>query len=120
MRRIILGIIAGFVIWSVAWLTGILIAWMLWDSLVHYFSDLALLTPLLITAGASVIAGFSAALIARENTKTPLILSGVVLVVVVAVQLYVWDRIELWFHLAWWASLIPMIILGGKLKRVLV
>ena len=88
-----------------------------WDNLVSYFSDLILLTPLFINAFASVVAGFAAALVARENTKTPLILSVMVLIVVISVQLYAWDRINFRFHLAFWASLIPMMILGGKLKK---
>ncbi len=119
MRHSILGIVTGFIVWLIGLLLGILIAWMLWDVMASYFGDLVFLIPILIIAFASLIAGFAAALVAREYTKTPLILSVVLLIVGISFQLFNGDTIELWYYLAFWVLIISMTILGGNLKKIL-
>jgi uncharacterized membrane protein YeaQ/YmgE (transglycosylase-associated protein family) len=81
------------------------------------FSAAQLVVPLILSAVCSIIAGFVAALIAKENSKSPLILGILLLVVGIFVQIAVWDKIPLWYHLTFWILLIPMTIFGGKLRR---
>ncbi len=122
MLRIILGIVAGFIVWSILWVgfDALLRAvWTGYDESVKAmtFSSSMLIVPLVLSAVVSIISGFVAALIARENAKSPLILGILLVVVGVIVQLGVWDKIPLWYHLTFWILLIPMTILGGKLKK---
>jgi uncharacterized protein (DUF983 family) len=74
-----------------------------------------LIVPLILSAVCSITAGFVAALIAGENSKSPLILGALLLIAGIFAQMGVWDKIPLWYHLAFWILLIPMTVLGGKL-----
>jgi uncharacterized membrane protein YeaQ/YmgE (transglycosylase-associated protein family) len=122
MLRIIFGIVAGFLVWSILWvgidavLKGV---WTDYNRSVEamIFSAAQLVVPLILSAVCSIIAGFVAALIAKENSKSPLILGILLLVVGIFVQIAVWDKIPLWHHLTFWILLIPMTIFGGKLRR---
>ncbi len=122
MLRIIFGIVAGFLVWSILWvgidavLKGV---WTDYNRSVEAmsFSAAQLVVPLILSAVCSIIAGFVAALIAKENSKSPLILGILLLVVGIFVQIAVWDKIPLWYHLTFWILLIPMTIFGGKLRR---
>jgi len=38
------------------------------------------------------------------------------LIVGVIVQMGVWDKIPLWYHLTFWILLVPMTVLGGRLR----
>ncbi len=121
MLKIILGIIAGFVVWSILWVASDAIlraVWTNYDESVAAmsFSTAMLIVPLILSAVVSIISGYIAALIAGENTKSPLILGIILLIVGVLVQMSVWEQIPLWYHLTFWILLVPMTILGGKLK----
>ncbi len=123
MLRIILGVVAGFFVWSILWvgidavLKGV---WAGYKENVEAmsFSPAMLIVPLILSAVCSIIAGFVAALIARENSKSPLILGALLLIVGIFVQIGVWDKIPLWYHLAFWILLIPMTVFGGKLIQL--
>jgi uncharacterized membrane protein YeaQ/YmgE (transglycosylase-associated protein family) len=120
MLRIILGVIVGFVVWSILWVGVDPILRMVWtdyDESVKAmtFSSTMLIVPLILSAIVSIISGFIAALIAKENSKSPLILGILLLIVGIFVQISVWDKIPLWYNLAFWILLIPMTVLGGRL-----
>ena len=122
MWKIALGVIVGFLVWSILWvgfdalLRAVLTSY---DESVKAmtFSSLMLILLLVLSAVVSTISGFIAALISKENSKSPLILGILLLIVGVIVQMGVWDKIPLWYHLTFWILLIPMTILGGKLKK---
>jgi hypothetical protein len=122
MLKIILGVFVGFFVWSILWvgidavLRGM---WAAYDESVEAmsFSAAMLIVPLILSAVCSVIAGAVAALIAKENLISPLILGVLLLVVGIFVQMGVWEKIPLWYHLAFWILLIPMTVFGGKLIR---
>jgi hypothetical protein len=121
MLKIILGIIAGFVVWSILWVAGDAVLRAVWTSYdesvkAMNFSFAMLIVPLILSAVVSIISGYIAALIAGENSKSPLILGIILLIVGVLVQMSVWEQIPLWYHLTFWILLVPMTILGGKLK----
>lgn len=135
MLRVILGVIAGFIAWSILWVGS--------DQLLHTFSPgwygahqdrmaLAIfngdsfnadttvaIVGLVRSAIASFMAGFLAAVVAGENRRSPLILGILLLVIGIAVQLYVWNVLPIWFHLIFWLMLIPVTILGGRIKKTL-
>ncbi len=121
MLRIFLGVTVGFVVWSILWVgvDAILRAvWTSYDESVKAmtFSSSMLIVPLVLSAVVSIISGFVAALISRENSKSSLILGILLLIVGIFVQMSVWDKIPLWYHLTFLILLIPMTILGGKLR----
>ncbi len=121
MLRIFLGVTVGFVVWSILWVgvdTILRAVWTSYDESVKAmtFSSSMLIVPLVLSAVVSIISGFAAALISRENSKSSLILGILLLIVGIFVQMSVWDKIPLWYHLTFLILLIPMTILGGKLR----
>ena len=133
MLRIILGVIAGFIAWSILWVGS--------DQLLHTFSPgwygahqdrvalavangesfnadtVIVIIGLIRSAITTIMAGFIAAVVAGENRRSTLILGIILLIVGVAVQLNLWNVYPVWFHLIFWLMLIPLTILGGKMKQ---
>ena len=64
----------------------------------------------------SIAAGYVAATLAKENSRSPLYLGVLLLLVGIAFQAAAWNRIPLWYHLPFLLLLIPMSVLGGKLR----
>ena len=121
MLRIFLGIIVGFIVWSILWVgidAVLRTIWVSYDESVRAmtFSTTMLIVPLVLSAVVSIISGFVAALIARENSKSPVTLGILLLIAGIFVQMNVWDKIPLWYNLAFWILLIPMTFLGGRLQ----
>ena len=133
MGRIILGAIVGFVVWSVIWVGSEKIMSAIWPEWygAHQVAfeaavkDGGAFTPdttilvMNIVRGSivSIICGFLAALIARENRRSPLIL-GVLLVafslVIVAMSKGI---VPAWYLTILTILLLPMTMLGGNLKK---
>jgi sugar phosphate permease len=65
---------------------------------------------------ASIIAGFLAAFVANGNRNALLILSVLLLIVGILVQMSMGSQIPLWYNAIFLVLLIPMTILGGRLK----
>lgn len=123
MLRVILGIIVGFFVWSILWVGFDALLRAIWTSYdegakTMTFSSAMLIVPLVLSAVVSIVSGFVAALISRKNSKAPLILGILLLIVGIFVQLSVWDKIPLWYHLAFWILLVPMTMFGGNLKKL--
>lgn len=132
MLRIILGVVVGFIAWTIIWIGSDQLFQSLspgWfraqkDAMALAVANASAYNPdamviiidLVRSAIASILAGFLAAVIARENRRSPLILGILLLVVGIAVQVSVWNVFPIWFHLIFLAMLIPMTILGGRLK----
>ena len=133
MLRIILGVIVGFVAWSILWVGS--------DQLLISFSpdwygfhqhsfqaamvnqssftpDTTILIMHLVRAVIiSIMAGFLAAMVAGENRKAPLALGVLLLLFGIAVEAFAWSYLPIWYHLVFLLLLIPMTILGGKMRQ---
>jgi hypothetical protein len=128
-----LGVIVGFVVWSIVWVGGeALLAKVSPDWLGAYSlaaekalvngTELALdpaiaaihLVRSFIT---SIIAGYMAALAAGEYKRSTLILGILLVLVGVAVEYMTLAIAPLWYHILFVIFLIPMTMLGGKLRR---
>ena len=131
MVRIILGVIAGFIAWSILWVGSdqILIATLDWygehqsafkDALTNGGSFQASTTILVMNLVRSVIisliAGYLAALIANENRRAPLALGILLLLFGIMVQAIAWRYIPIWYPLLFLGLLVPVTIVGGKLR----
>lgn len=75
-----------------------------------------LLTHIVCGSIASLMSGFLAALIARENKRGPLILGFLLLAFVLLKAVMSWQYVPLWYHVIFTALLLLMAIIGGKLK----
>ena len=65
----------------------------------------------------SLMSGFLAVFVANEAKKTTIVLGVLLLAFGLYVQLSVWKYIPIWYHLLFLLLLVPMTIMGGKLKK---
>lgn len=132
MLKIILGAIAGFVVWSILWVGSDAVFMAIFASYREYMEGFnnALQTkqPFEINSTilflthiksfiCSIISGVVAALIAKENTKSTFLLGILLLAFGAFIQSIYWNYLPLWYHLAFLLMLIPMSVLGGKLRK---
>ena len=131
MVRIIFGVIAGFFAWAILWFGGEQIISAIWPAFgAHQLAFQAavehgtsftanatfLLVHIVLASIVSVIAGFVAALIAGENRRAPLILGFVLVAFGLLKVVMSWPYVPIWYHVLFTAVLIPMTIIGGRLK----
>lgn len=132
MGKIILGVVVGFIVWLVLWIGSDLV---LMTTLPNWYGrhqtefeaavnnqtpfavdSMILIIGLIRSVIFSVISGFLAALIAKENNKSTLGLGILLLLFGILVQSIFWNYVPMWYHIPFLLLLIPMTTLGGKLK----
>jgi hypothetical protein len=132
MVRIVLGVIAGFFAWAIAWVGTEKILSAIWPEWfgAHQLAFQAaiehgglftadstiLLIHIVLGSIVSVMSGFLAALIAGESKRAPLILGFLLVAVGLLKVVMSWPYVPIWYHVIFTAILLPMTILGGKLK----
>jgi hypothetical protein len=132
MIRIVLGVIAGFFAWVIVWvgveqiLIAILPEWygapqLAFQEAIEKGASFTaetrlLLSHIVIGSVVSVMSGFLAALIADENKRVPLILGFLLLALGLLKLVMSWAYVPIWYHMIFTAMLLPMAIVGGKLK----
>ncbi len=132
MVRIILGVVAGFIAWSILWIGGEEVLRMLspgWYGAhqleaekamfnrSEFTSDTTILMISLIRSIiTSIVAGYLAAVVAGENNRTALILGALLLAFGLMVQIMAWNYMPVWYHIIFLFLLVPMTLLGAKLK----
>ena len=131
IARIVFGVIAGFFAWVIAWIgaeKALSTIWAEWFG-AHQVAFTAaiknggqftadstiLLVQIFLAAIVSVMSGFLAALIARENKRAPLILGVLLLAFGLLKMAMSWPFVPIWYHVVFTALLIPMAMVGGKL-----
>jgi uncharacterized membrane protein (DUF485 family) len=132
MLRIILAAIVGFIVWTILWVGSDAVFIAISTSYRAYMdgfqkaletkqpfelSSTILLLTLFKSFFCSLISGFITALIAGENNKSTLLLGILLLAFGIFIQSVYWNYIPLWYHISFLLLLIPMTILGGKLKK---
>lgn len=133
MGRIILGVIVGFIAWSILWVGGDEAIAMLspgwygahklafekaaFNNTPFEASPTILIIYLIRSVITSFLSGFLAAFVANENRRTTMILGVVLLIVGIGVQAMAWSLLPIWYHLAFLLLLIPVTIAGGYLKK---
>ena len=132
MVRIVLGVIAGFFAWAIVWvgsekiLSAISPNWfgahqLAFQAAIEHGGPFTadstiLLMHIVLGSIVSVMSGFLAALIAGENKRAPLILGFLLLAVGLLKVVMSWPYVPIWYHVAFTAILLPMTIMGGRLK----
>ncbi|MBK9155498.1 MAG: hypothetical protein IPM25_15030 [Chloracidobacterium sp.] len=132
MVRIILGVVAGFIVWSILWVGSDQVLMNLsrdwygahqngFETAMMNGQPFAVDTTILVlhiirSIIFSLMAGFLAAFIANENRKAPLVLGILLLLFGLGVQVMVWNYLPVWYHVVFLGLLVPMTVVGGKLK----
>ena len=131
MVRIVLGVIAGFFAWVIVWFGSEKILSAIWPAFgFHQVAFQAaiehggkftadttmLLVHIVLGSIVSVMSGFLAALIAGENKRAPLVLGFLLVAFGLLKAVLSWPYVPIWYHVIFTALLIPMTIVGGKLK----
>lgn len=130
--RVALGVIVGFIVWTIVWIGGDQTLRGLWpDFNVHMLAaeramvnneaftgnTLIEIVNLLRSFITSILAGYMAALVAGEYGKTTMILGVILIIVGIMFQYMAWNLAPAWYHIVFILGLMPMTILGGKLRR---
>lgn len=130
--RIALGVIVGFVVWSIVWIGGDQTLRGIWaDYNVHMLAAERALVNNEVFAGdttieianlirsfiTSIIAGYMAALVAGEFRRTTMVLGILLILFGIFVQYFAWNLAPIWYHIIFILMLLPMTILGGRLRR---
>ncbi|MGH9949587.1 MAG: hypothetical protein ACRD6X_20635 [Pyrinomonadaceae bacterium] len=126
-----LGVIVGFFAWLIVWIGIEKVISAIWPAFgahqdafqaaIEHGGQFAaaagfLVIHIVLASIVSVIAGFLAAMIAGENRRAPLVL-GFLLLAMGLLKLFMsWPYVPIWYHVIFTAILIPMTIIGGKLK----
>ena len=132
MVRIALGVISGFFAWALVWVGSEKILSAIWPdwfgahqvafqaAIEHggqFTADSTiLLMHIVLGSIVSVMSGFLAALIAGENKRAPLILGFLLLAFGLLKVVMSWPYVPIWYHVIFTAILLPMTIMGGRLK----
>ncbi len=133
MLRIILGVIVGFVVWTIIWVGSdqVLMGSIGWYGEHQLGFEKAMLnktpfSPLMIVLIMNVvrgvittlIAGYITAIVTNENKRSTLILGILLLVCGAIVEVMAWNYLPIWYHFVFLFLLIPVTIAGGKLKTI--
>lgn len=134
MIRAVLGVIAGFFVWIVLWvgiekvLIAILPEWYgapqlafqhAVENRVDQFSaeTRLLLSHVVIASVVALVSGLLASLVAGENKRTPVILGFLLVALGLLKVVMSWAYVPVWYHIIFTAVLLPMAIIGAKMKR---
>lgn len=132
MLRIILGVIAGFIVWSIVWvgmdalLSAISPGWFgkIFNEFQNAVNRSEPFTPpvsvsiylIFQSIVCSLIAGFTTAAIAKESRKSTLALGVLLLLTGIFVEASNWNYFPVWYHVLFLALLIPVTVLSGRLQ----
>jgi len=133
MIRIILGVVAGFIAWLIVWIGSEKIIGAIWPAFSvnqKAFEEVVkngpgasgftadtpmLLAQLILGLAVSLLAGILSALIAGENSRAPMVVGILLLLMGIAKAVMSWQYVPLWYHIVFTAILLPLAIVGGKL-----
>ena len=120
--RIILGALAGVVVWLIAVTVCDVIIRKLWVEYAQVEKSLVFTLPMMIarlleSAACSVLSGFVAALIAKERIKAAAGAGIVLLAFFLPFHISIWSKFPVWYHLVFFTSLPLLSLAGGYLWR---
>ena len=120
MFRTILGVIVGFVAWSMAWLAGGQFVQRVFPGAVGADGSSSNVSYLLALIVLSILASLAAGFLARSTSAsrkiTPELVLGVLLLIAgVGIETGYWEQLPLWYHATFLVLLFPVTLLGGRL-----
>lgn len=120
MKRTILALVAGFVLWAV-------VATLLNFGLRAGLSGYSLAEPtmsftlsmkvarLILGALSSLAAGAVTALVAPARRSLPWVLGFIILALFIPGHVRIWAKFPVWYHLTFLVTLVPLVVLGAAL-----
>ena len=132
MLRIVLGVIAGFVAWSILWVGSdqLMIQSIGWygehqnafqramfNKEAFSPDTTVLIMNIIRSIIVSLIAGYVAALVANEARRTTIALGVFLLLFGIMVEGIAWNYLPLWYHFIFLFLLIPVTMAGGRLRK---
>jgi hypothetical protein len=121
MTRKLLAAVAGFAAWFVVATVcdrALRLAWPGYAEVLPTLSfSLGMLGARLAEGAASTIAaGAIAAWIARRGVAAPVAVGALLLLLFVPTHAMLWSRFPVWYHLVFLGSLLPLTLLGARLR----
>lgn len=121
MKRAILGIAAGLVCWIMLvsvlnrglriFVAGYAVA----EGAMSFTLGM-LVARLLIAALTSLIAGALVRWLAPTSMRAPLLLGVILLIAFIPVHVRLWSLFPFWYHMVFLVTLIPLVMLGSRLR----
>ena len=122
MTKMIAGIVAGLIAWTIVATIGNLMFRVAWPGYAEaeismMFTLAMMVARLLLGALSSLCAGFVVAWITKRNGTGAKVLGIVVTAMFFPVHYVLWDKFPIWYHVIFLASLFPLTLLGAKLSQ---
>jgi len=122
MTKMIAGIVAGLIAWTIVATIGNLMFRVAWPGYAEaeismMFTLAMMVARLLLGALSSLCAGFVVAWITKRNGTGAKVLGIVVTAMFFPVHYLLWDKFPIWYHVIFLASLFPLTLLGAKLSQ---
>ena len=122
MKRVILALVVGFLVW---WVVATLLNFGLRAGFAGYtlaeptmsFTLGMKVARLILGALASLAAGATAGLIAPARKAVPWVLGAIILAFFIPVHVQIWAKFPVWYHLEFLGTLVPLVGFGGALTR---
>ena len=120
--RVVLAIVAGFVVWFAAATVGNFgIRWLVPGysevEKTMDFSSGMLFARLVLGAVASIAAGAACIAVARNARAAIYLFAVLLLALFVPVHVGLWAKFPVWYHIVFLGSLAPLVVVGANLLR---
>ena len=120
--RFVLAIAASFVAWFAVATLGNLAVRGLFPGYVEVekamdFSLGMLVARLALGAAASLAAGAASVVMSPHSRVATYLFALLLLALFVPIHLSLWSKFPVWYHLVFLSSLVPLVLLGAKLRR---
>ena len=124
MKRKVLGVVAGLVVFVVVATIAGLIMRAAWADYARVAEAMTFTLPMMIArlsigAIATIAAGWTTAVIVRQSRLARLMPGLVLLLLFVPQHVRLWNAFPAWYHLTFLISIVPLIHLGGTLSLAL-
>jgi hypothetical protein len=121
MIRKVAGVAAGLVAWIAVATVANLLLRVSWSGYAaaevsSTFTPGMLLARLVVGALSSICAGFAIASIIKSRGTAVTILGVVLIALFIPVHYRLWDKFPVWYHLIFLVSLMPLTLLGARLR----
>ena len=121
MLKNVIGVVVGFLVWSVLWIGSEFVVTAVAPSLspgedLSNITTNYLLFKLILSVVFSVVSGYLTATVSGESARSPKVLGILLLVVGIGVQASIWTLLPVWYHISFLVLLFPATAFGGRAR----
>ena len=122
VARVIASVVGGILLFALATMAMSAVSKELWPEYAAAVADRAYTLPMLLSrlasgAAAIVFATWLAVMLGKQSLKTGFLIGVSLLVLNILWHVNIWDKYPVWYHLTWFAIIMPSALLGGRLAR---